>query len=458
VGIGLNHAALVFASLLLCGCLGSIGPAISENVKVAPLDDAVDDTSQAATPGISRTELQQAVMRFADRYGGRMVLVADRLLEQAQDGDQRWLATSWKMASRGTAVAIAVGPNAVINLLDMLVLASLTRLQVDSYWVPVVIGEEQGKDLREAARLLEQDIWSIADEVLTEAQQQELRAMIRQWQADHPDNHYFWSVRFAEFSGQHATSLTEIVQGGGLLDQVQQAREVVDEVRDLGDRVLYYMQHAAALTRHQVLAGSFELLRQPELQGLFRDADSLSTSIDRLVDVAEALPEMRLAAINQFMDQLTVQRRGLMDDLFSAEARVRLLLVDLQQTMTLGSELAEAVDNIVQNADRLANKLGRGAEQEETQRFDIKDYRRFISDAGDTAEKLNHLLQSLERLTAMETGAEAGLGQGALLDALDSRIEDLILRLFIFTALLILLFFTLLFGYRYAILRLGLAQ
>ena len=237
---------------------------------------------------------------------------------------------------------------------------------------------------------------------------------------------------------------------------MQQAREVIDEVRDLGDRVLYYMQHAAALTRHQILAGSFELLRQPELQGLFRDADSLSTSFDRLVDVVEVLPEMRLAAINQFMDQLTAQRRGLMDDLFSAEARVRLLLVDLQQTMILGSELAETVDNIVHNADRLANKLGRDADQEETQRFDIKDYRRFISDTGDTAEKLNHLLQSLERLTATETAAVLGRGPQLLplLDTIDGRIEDQILRLFIFTALLILFFFMLLFGYRYAMLRL----
>jgi hypothetical protein len=51
------------------------------------------------------------------------------------------------------------------------------------------------------------------------------------------------------------------------------------------------------------------------------------------------------------------------------------------------------------------------------------------------------------------------LGRGPqllpLLDTIDGRIEDLILRLLIFTALLILFFFMLLFGYRYAMLRYG---
>ena len=57
-----------------------------------------------------------------------------------------------KMASQETVVDIAIGPNAVENLLDMLVLATLTRQEVESYWVPEYFGEEHGEGLLRAFR------------------------------------------------------------------------------------------------------------------------------------------------------------------------------------------------------------------------------------------------------------------------------------------------------------------
>jgi hypothetical protein len=419
-------------------------------VDVAPIAEAPG----TAAAGLTHTELQGDVMRFADRYSARMVPVADQLLARAQTVEDRWLAMSWKMLSREAVLAIAVGPSAVTNLLDMVALVTLARLQLESYWVPEVIGVDEGKGMVEAARGLEKDIWSLADKVLTPDQQQALMVLIREWQETYSNTYYFWDVRFGAFSGQRAAELERVAASGGLLRQVQQTRETIDEVRDLGERVLYYMQNAPAVLRLQAQVGAYEMLRLPEMQQLLSDAEQFNGSVERLAVVAEALPE----TINQFMEGVSEQREGLLEDLLTEEARIRAVATDLQQTITLGNQLATNVNSTVQSVDKLVNKLGRGAESETKQQFDIRDYRQFVVDASHTAGELTALVESLSTLVSAEAWDARQPQALQIVYEIDTRVEGLIVRLFMLLLVLIVVCFLALFVYRYAVARTGIGS
>lgn len=434
--------SIALGCLCLPGCVATLAPAKSQVVDVAPIAEA----PATAAAGLTRTELQDDVMRFADRFSARMVPVADRLLARAQTVEERWLAMNWKMLSREAVLAIAVGPNAVTNLLDMVVLVSLARLQLESYWVPRVIGVDEGEGIVEAVRSLETDIWSLADKVLKPGEQQALMVLIRDWHETYSNTYYFWDVRFGAFSGQRAAELERVAASGGLLGQVQQTRETIGEVRDLGERVLYYMQNAPVVLRLQAQVGAYEMLRLPEMQQLLSDAEQFNASVERLAVVAESLPK----TIDQFMERVSEQREGLREDLLSEEGRIRAVAADLQQTIALGNQLATNVNSTVQSVDKLVSKLGRGAEAETKQQFDIRDYQELVVDASHTAGELTALVQSLSTLVSAEAWDARQPQALQIVYEIDTRLERLMARIFLLLVLLIVVFFLALFAYRYA--------
>lgn len=121
----------------LAACTFGTAPQLSQDVTVAPVRYGQDD---AATPsGVKRAQLEAEIMRFADRYAGRMATEMFRISDLDTSRDMRWLTQGWIVKSRTAVVTIAVGPNAVENMLDMMVLTSLTRHSVETYWVPKVV-------------------------------------------------------------------------------------------------------------------------------------------------------------------------------------------------------------------------------------------------------------------------------------------------------------------------------
>ncbi|MCP3869109.1 MAG: hypothetical protein GY703_13600, partial [Gammaproteobacteria bacterium] len=242
---------------------------------------------------------------------------------------------------------------------------------------------------------------------------------------------------------------------GGLLGQVSQTREAIDEVRDLGERLLYYMQKAAELTRLEMQFGAYEMLRLPEIQQIFGSADRFNASVERFAVVAETLPQTRLEAINQFMDQLSLQRQAMVDDLFSEEARVRAVLGELQKTITLGNELAVTVNSTVQTVDQLANKLGRGAEEEVTQQYDLDDYQKLVVDIKQTAQEFTSVMEHLQGLMSTDEWGEQRPQALRLVYKIDAEVDSLIMRIFAFSASLIVIFFVALLAYRYAAARIA---
>jgi hypothetical protein len=190
---------------------------------------------------MTREELEDHVRRFADRYITRVSLAVNALSDGTDDQAQKQLMQKWKSVAYASVVDIAIGPNAVTNLLDMMTLTMLSRMMIESYWAPEYFGAELGEEFLLTYIDLEEDIWSVADDVLTGRQQDDLKLLINGWYSKNPKQIYPWYVRLSDFSGQRAASLAAVQQSGGMLKEVARAREAAEEIQAFGERVLFYL-------------------------------------------------------------------------------------------------------------------------------------------------------------------------------------------------------------------------
>ena len=302
--------------LLLTGCccigLWSCASTAATDTRQSQ-DVVVGEIRPATQTGIKRQQLEVGIRRFADEYASVMSYEADRIMDRAGTPELRWFATGWKLSSRTAVLDIAIGSNAVENLLDMLVLVSLTREEVESYWVPKYLGQKLGQGLLDASRRLEAEAWKRSEDVLTSRQQADLRAMIKEWKAANPDQHYFWGIRFDGFSSQRARDLQQVQQTGGLLGEVAQTRQTVDEVREFSERLLYYLQRAPAVTRLEAEFGMRNAFKSPEVLQLLDNSERLTRSAEAYADFARNFPTEREATVKQLMELELVTLRKLLE-------------------------------------------------------------------------------------------------------------------------------------------------
>lgn len=421
---------LVFGNAYLLGCTTAEAQR-TEEIVVAPLDDEGEATSS----GTTREELEDQLRRFTDRMYTRVFLAANSIRTQSKSLEIYGLMLEWKRVSLATAVEIAIGPNAVTNLLDMVVMTTLSRMVVEEYWVPERIGADMGQSMIDAYRILEDDIWNIANAVLTANQQEDLRILINEWRQENPDQIYPWYVRLDEFSGQRAARLNGLKESGGLLKEVAKAREAAEEFQDFGERMMFYLQRAPVITSAEFEISVLELLRSPDMSLVFEDADRFVNAVEELVDVIDRLPQNRLAAIDQLMERVTEERRALIRDLSETGPDVTETLTQLRQSI-------ESFERIVESLT--------GEADPDAEPFDIGEYQAVVAEAGNTAIELQRLAQALadtlDNSTALVT----------VIDKLAVEQKSLVDRMFWMAVGLIIVFFTVLLIYRVAARRLAL--
>lgn len=411
---------ILVASASISACTTSPPPA--GQVVVAPLGSA----SGATASGMTREELEDHVRRFADRYITRVALAANTVRDQSDKPAQITMAKRFKAVAYTTVVDIAIGPNAVTNLLDMMTLTRLSRLMVESYWMPEVFGPELGQGFLQAYTDLEDDIWAIADQVLTAQQQADLRTLIDDWYAENPEQIYPWYVKMSDFSGQRAASLAAVQQSGGLLKEVAMAREAAEEIQAFGERVLFYLQRAPMITSAEFGVGASDVLGGPEISGAMDDMDRFVTAVERLVAVIDRLPDDRLVAVDQLMDRVSEERQALLRDIGSSEPNISNLLVDLLPVL-------ESLERTVVAA-KIKNPGSRP--------FDVNEYTALVGKSATTALELRRLVETIDALT--QDSAQISSLLDEMVEA-ENRVVD---RAFRQAVALVLIFFVALLGYR----------
>ncbi len=313
---GLFPVSLLFTVLLLVGISSSAAQ------------------GKEAARGITQEELRHEIMRFAGRSGERVDDAYFKLEEGFKTPKARRAALENISAYVTSALDIAIGPNPEVDMLDMVVFVTLTRIVVEEYWVPKVFGDE-AKILVEVFRSNEAEIWSIAGKVLTPQQQQELRVLIRQWRDRDPDRVYVEAARFGDFAWFMGESeLAKAQEGSGFLGVKGVTREV-SEARMLAERAMFYAQRVPWIVRGLVRLLLLDVAQAPEINQVMADTSTLAKAMHQTAKMTEELPELITEQREQIMKQVTAERKAAIEQVMEGVATQRTATInELTELMT----------------------------------------------------------------------------------------------------------------------------
>lgn len=302
-------------------------------------------------------ELQLRVMRFSDAYAGRVREAASAYQAEASTAQERLDAQEWKVQQANAAYTIASGSSPIINTLDIVVLATLSRMVIDDAWVKSG-ANDRGRLLQDTHLSLEADAWHIVEDVLSEKQKSELRDVIARWRAKHPYVDSVAYVHFTDFAA--AAGVLEArddspdnlfsLFGLDVFSGLDPAVREITQTRELAERSIFYLQRAPTLLDLEIERLAYQFAVMPETQGLLTDAEHLArigVSSDRLVTMMpDLIARERAAAIAQLMQEIEQRSRGLA----AANSELRL-------TLEAGTETARALQETLATLDRLTARF-----------------------------------------------------------------------------------------------------
>ena len=290
-----------------------------------------------AAPSITQEELRQEIMRFAGRSAEQLDDAYFKLEEGFKTPKARRAALENSGAYVTSAVDIAIGPNPEVNMLDMVVLVTLSRIVVEEYWVPKVFGDE-AKILVEVFRRQEADIWSIAAKVLTREQLQELRDSIRQYRNRDPDRVFVEATRFGDFAGiVGASELAKAQEGSGFLGVKGVTREV-SETRMLAERAMFYAQRVPWIVRSMVRLLLLDVAQTPEINQVMTDTGTLAKAMHQTAKMTEELPELITEQRDQIMKQVTAERKAAIEQVMEGVATQRTATINELTELMIGQQ------------------------------------------------------------------------------------------------------------------------
>jgi len=367
--------------------------------------------------------LQLEVMRFADEYTGRTRESINRLQSRLESPNERLAVQNWKVQQASSAYTIASGPNPISNALDMVVLATLSRMVIDDAWVGDAYGE-RARNVQETYRSLEAEAWSLIEGVLTAEQLATLRQTITQWRAQHPNVRAVAYIHFRDFArgsgpaSENSAGQANLLAMVGIdpLSNLDPAVQEIAQTRQLAERAIYYMQRAPDLLDMQVERLSYQFASMPETRTLLASVDRVSlvgSSSERLVD---GLPDLLDHEREALVAQLT-------QTLNSESATLGTLAGQLRTTLQAGTDTAGAVNGALQTFERISSQFtskpppASGPPPPKGPPFDIRNYTAMLEQATITARELGALSQSGDALLPVLRAAtqEAALrAQGVL--------------------------------------------
>ncbi len=377
-------------------------------------------------------EWQARGMRFADEYVGRVVEETGRFRVGFDDPARQLQLSNWMLTQANSAYTIAAGPSPVVNILDLVTLATLSRMVIEDTVIPLY--PEQGAALLALHRDLEARAWKLTDDLLTPTQVEEFRGVLVEWRRRNPRVNAVAFIHFMDFAqaiGRPGPG--ESARQGGLFSMLgldplaglDPAVRQLEQTRLLAERTIYYMQRVPYILNLQLDRASSELLARPEVRGLLRDSDRISDSVERFAGVAEGLPAHLTAEREALIRQLSTE-------LLTQQAAMRPLLVDLRSTLEAGDATASSIDGAIQSIDRLLARFPArptdGSAPERT--FDIRHYTEAAAEFGRTAQELQLLIGAIDAQAPNLAGT---------LEATIARTESLVDRLFWMIAALIVL-------------------
>jgi hypothetical protein len=367
--------------------------------------------------------LQTEVMRGADVYVGVVAQAADDFSARVRTTEARDAALQWKLMQATAAYINASGENPVINAVDMVILASISRRVVKEYWVDQRFGEA-ARPLLEAHIRLETNVWRVVEDVLTPGQIEEVHDILREYERKFPDLRYVAAARLPELVQKLGKERTEpnARQSGSLfgllylnpLAGLDPTTQAIQQTRLLAQRINYYLQRAPMLWSWQAELTLYQLAAQPETRGVLSNLNEVAQSTKAFARTTEGLPQLiddeRQAAINQIFDRVATERTNLLAQLAGEETKLRGLLGEARQTLEAGGQMADSVNTAVKSLDAFVQYVSPpdtnpapAVPDTNSRPFNVLDYGTAASQVGAMATNLTTLIQTVNHSEAQAT-------------------------------------------------------
>lgn len=356
--------------------------------------------------------VQNEVMRVADGYVSVVAQASDDFAAKVGTEESRTEALQWKLQQATAAYVNATGANPELNAVDLVVLATLSRVVIENYWVGRRFGQS-ALHLLEAHRNLEENNWSMLEKVLAEPQLKELRALLLSWCQKYPDQRYVGAVRLREFKGvlgkdafgaqdgkpNSVLNLLNIDPLSGLDPAVR----AIEQTRYLAERITYFVERAPMLLGWQVELLTYRVAEQGAPRQALSNLTSLSLSAQAFADTARQLPGLvntqRAAAINQLFTGIAAERSNILYSLDVQESKLRELLPEVRQTLATGEHMATSLNGAIKSLDAFVRYVSPPdtnppPASTNSQPFNVLDYGKAATQIAAMSRDLNNLLAS----------------------------------------------------------------
>ena len=383
----------VYGSLLVLGVFG-FGCSL-------PLDIGFPNQAfKAIFPGtnndasVDPVETQEQLLRSANIFLTGVNTSIERLKSDRTHFSELEL-QSVKIAYTTTTLALATGPNAIANLLDLIVLTARSRLIVEAHWLPEVHGEAARPFLK-VCREAETQLWQIATPILTVAQQEELRQAIHTLHQQDRVRQSLLLVQALAFVSKvptadqkrrsQPTSVFSLLMLDPLSGLDPAARELA-ETRLFAERALFIVHWMPNLLRWEMELFSLQTAEMPQLQQFLTSSTQLAAAADRFSQVAEQLPTV-----------LSTEREQLFGALTSQQTELSALAREVQQTLETGGQMADSTTTTLETLQEVMTRFNPDPSGQGAEPFSIREYTEAATQIHKTAEELVSLLQALDGL------------------------------------------------------------
>ncbi|MFO7910906.1 MAG: hypothetical protein R6V15_01960, partial [Desulfotignum sp.] len=184
----------------------------------------------------------------------------------------------------------------------------------------------------------------------------------------------------------------QILEAGGLFEEIGEAAQSVDETRLLAERMFYRFKRASTLLRWQAATMKADLVATPELNTAFADVHSVTDQIEQL---PANIATERQAIFKGFDDRL--QRAD------AAITNVRAAVEEADTLVTSLKPAAESLNEMITTADTLYARFASSKPSKtgkEGHTFDIREYQQTAKAVTLAVEEMNEMLTTADTLYA----------------------------------------------------------
>ena len=348
--------------------------------------------------GADPVELQSQLLRFADNSIEALNLAIGKLQREDDKATRKRNLLLRRINTTNNILAVATGANTYANLLDMVMLASLNRMNAEDHLLPKFYGES-AKPYLQVSQEIEKEIWQIAATTVKQERIDELRAVIKTWHEEHPNvrsssdiGAYGFASEIAQINRSSRPGITSSVFTLLSIDPLaglDPATRELANTRLFAERGMFLARHLPTLIRWETELLAIQTAEMPQIEKLLASTTLLSESADRFSQTAERLPGLISAERQQIVQALDTQMPGLTS-----------LATQTAKALDAGKQMSNASTATLESFQDVVRQLQASPSAPNAEPFRINDYTAAAAQINAAAQDLVKLLQTFDQTLA----------------------------------------------------------